>query len=418
MSGLSVIHAPARPVTLADRYELAEGRVLLSGVQALVRLLLDQHRADTRAGLRSATLVSGYQGSPLGGFDKEVARLGPLAAAHHLVHRPAVNEELGATAVWGSQLAGTLPRPRYDGVLGVWYGKSPGVDRSADAIRHGNLLGTDPRGGVLALVGDDPACKSSTVPGASEELLAALHVPVLAPGSVQEALDLGRHAIACSRVSGLWAALKVVTAVADASATAVVGLDRVQPRMPLLEWEGAPYVHRPTGHLLAPQSVELERTLTPRLELAKQYARLNGLNAVTHDAPGARLGVVVHGSARHELHAALTALGFGEAMPAPLRLLEVGMLFPLDDEAVRDFAAGLDEIVVVEEKGPFLERLVKEALYGGRATPPVIGKRDERGAPLLAAHGTLDADAIARALGARLLARAERDRAADTGRGA
>lgn len=156
----------------------------MTGIQALVRVLLDQHRADRVASLRTAALVSGYQGSPLGGFDKEIGRLGKRREDHEIVLRPAVNEELGATAVWGSQLAGTLPNPRFDGVLGVWYGKAPGVDRAADAIRHGNHVGTDPRGGVLALAGDDPACKSSTIPGASAPLLAALKVPVLVPGSV------------------------------------------------------------------------------------------------------------------------------------------------------------------------------------------------------------------------------------------
>ncbi|ADB54015.1 indolepyruvate ferredoxin oxidoreductase family protein [Conexibacter woesei] len=405
MSGVTVVQAGIRrrDVTLADRYLLPDGEVFLTGVQALVRLLLDQHRADVRDGLRTATLVSGYQGSPLGGFDKEVGGLGPLAAEHELVLRPGVNEELGATAVWGSQLAGTLPGPRYDGVLGVWYGKSPGVDRSADAIRHGNFVGTDPRGGVLALCGDDPACKSSTIPGASESLLAALHVPVFAPGSVQEVLDLGRHAIACSRASGLWSALKVVTNVADAAATATVGLGRVTPVVPVVEHDGVPYVHRPSAHLLAPESLELEQTLvTVRLELAKRYARLNDLNRVVIDHPAARVGIVAAGATLHDVRRALTDLGLDD--DAPVRLLHVGMPYPLDDEGVRAFAAGLDEIVVVEEKGPFLERLVKEALYGGPATPPVTGARDDRGAPLLPAHGTLDADAIAVALGSRLLA--------------
>ena len=157
--------------------------MFLSGVQALVRVLLDQHRADVRAGLRTATLVSGYPGSPLAGFVGEVGGLGALAAEHELILQPAVNEELGATAVWGSQLAGTLPGARFDGVVGVWYGKAPGVDRAADAIRHGNFVGTDPRGGVLALCGDDPACKSSTIPGASESLLAALHVRCSRPAA-------------------------------------------------------------------------------------------------------------------------------------------------------------------------------------------------------------------------------------------
>lgn len=408
--GGSTIAAPlaalGREVSLGDRYELESGRVYMTGVQALVRVVLDQHRADARAGLRTAALVSGYQGSPLAGFDREMARLGPLAAAHDVVLRPGVNEELGATAVWGSQLAGTLPGPRYDGVLGVWYGKAPGVDRSADAIRHGNFAGTDPRGGVLALVGDDPACKSSTIPGASEALLAALQVPVLVPGSVQEALDLGRHAIACSRASGLWASLKVVTNVADAAGTVEVGLDRVEPVMPVLEWEGAPYVHRPSAHLLAPQSLQMERTIAEvRLELAKRYARLNGLNRVVHDAPGARLGIVAAGATLHDVRRALADLGLATDEAPPLRLFQVGMLYPLDEATLRDFATGLDEVLVVEEKGPFLERLVRDALYGGPARPLVTGERDERGAPLVPAHGTLDADTLARAIGGRLLAR-------------
>jgi len=398
---------PHRPV-LADRYTLDEGRVLMTGIQALVRVLLDQHRADARAGLRTATLVSGYPGSPLAGFDREAAGLGSLAVEHDVVLRPAVNEELGATAVWGSQLAGTLPRPRFDGVVGVWYGKAPGVDRAADAIRHGNAIGTGPRGGVLALCGDDPAAKSSTLPSASEQLLAALRVPVFAPGSVQEALDLGRHAIACSRASGLWSALKVVTNVADAAGTVEVGLDRVQPQTPLLEWEGAPYVHRPNAHLLAPPSLELERTLVEvRLELARLYARLNELNRVVFDAPGARLGIVAAGTTAHDVRRALSDLGLDR--DAPVRLLQLGMLFPLDEQAVRAFARGLDELLVIEEKGPFLERLVKDALYDAAAgaRPRVLGQRDERGAPLVPTHGALDADAIARVIGRRLLAHDE-----------
>ena len=387
-----------RVVTLADRYELAEGRVFLTGVQALVRVVLDQHRADARAGLRTATLVSGYPGSPLAGFDQEVGRLGSLGAEHDVVLRRAVNEELAATSVWGSQLAGTLPGPRFDGVVGVWYGKAPGVDRAADAINHGNLVGTDPRGGVLALCGDDPACKSSTIPSASEALLAALRVPTLVPGSVQEALDLGRHAIACSRASGLWTALKVVTNVADAAATAEVGLDRVTPVMPVLEWEGAPYVHRPSASLLAPHSLELERTLLEvRLELAKRYAQLNALNRIVRDPPGARVGIVAAGATAHDVGRALDELGADA-----VRLLAIGMLFPFDEDSVRRFARGLDEILVIEEKGAFLEPLVRDALYGGAATPLVIGKRDERGAPLVPGHGTLDPDAIARVLAARL----------------
>jgi indolepyruvate ferredoxin oxidoreductase len=402
MTGL-IVPERDRQATLADRYELEQGRVFLTGIQAIVRVLLDQHRADALAGLRTGTLVSGYPGSPLAGLDLELGRLGGLLEQHGIVHRRAINEELGATAVWGSQLVGSLPGPRVDGVVGVWYAKAPGVDRAGDAIRHGNLVGTDPRGGVLALCGDDPACRSSTIPSASEALLAALRVPVFAPGSLQELLDLSRHAIACSRASGLWSALKVVTNLADAAGTAEVGSARVVPIVPTLEWEGAPYVHRPSANLLAPDSLELERTLVEvRLELAKRYARANGLNRVLVDAPGARLGIVAAGVTAHDVLRALAELGPDGRLP--VRVLAPGMLFPLEQEAIRGFALGLREVLVIEEKGPFLERLVRDALYGGPATPPVTGRHDDAGAALVPGHGALEPDAIARIVGARLLA--------------
>jgi indolepyruvate ferredoxin oxidoreductase len=391
-------------VRLGDRYLLREGRAFMSGVQALVRVLLDQHRADSAAGARTGILVSGYQGSPLGGFDQALAGLNGLAAEHDIVHRPGVNEELGATAVWGSQLATSFPGATVDGVLGVWYGKAPGVDRASDAIRHGNYVGADPRGGLLALFGDDPECKSSTLPSASESLLAALEVPVLAPGSVQELLDLGRHAIACSRASGLWAALKVATAVADATATVGVGIGRISPVTPTLEWEGAPYVHRPSAQLLAPWSLEMERTLREvRLELAKRYARANDLNPLVEPAPEARVGVVASGVAYYQLTQALADLGL--AGDPGLRILKVGLLYPLDEVAVRQFAAGLEEVIVVEEKGPFLERLIKEALYGTAGAPLVCGQRDDDGHVLFPSSGVLSADAIAAAVGRRVLRR-------------
>src|SRR3954464_15201569 len=231
-----------RAVTLEDRYELEQGAVHLSGMHALVRALLDQMRADRAAGLRTGAMVSGYQGSPLGGLDRELDRVRGLAADLGLRHQPAINEELGATAVWGSQLVGTLPRSAVDGVVGVWYGKAPGVDRAGDAFRHGGFAGAHPKGGMVALCGDDPASKSSTLPSASEGVLAGLGMPVLFPGDLQETLDLPRHAVAASRASGLWFAVKVATNVADGAGTARVGLDRVRPVVPVVEHEGRPYV--------------------------------------------------------------------------------------------------------------------------------------------------------------------------------
>src|ERR687894_2187306 len=220
---------PLLDVSLDDKYVLEEGRVLLTGVQGLVRLPLDQHRADRRRGLHTGTMISGYQGSPLGGLDKELQRNGELCAEHHVFHVPGLNEELGATSAWGSQLAGQLPGARYDGALAMWYGKSPGLDRAADSLRHGNFVGVPRTGGAMAIVGDDPSCKSSTIPSASEVLLQSLHMPVFYPGNVQEVLDLGLHAFACSRASGLWTGFKVITSVADPLGSAEVAPERVVP---------------------------------------------------------------------------------------------------------------------------------------------------------------------------------------------
>ncbi len=399
--------AVGRTVTLDDKYRLPEGRIVMSGVQALIRSAFDQLRADHAAGLRTGGFVSGYQGSPLGGFDQELARQHALAAELGLHHNPGLNEELGATSVMGSQLATQLPGARVDGVVGTWYGKAPGVDRASDAIRHANVAGTSPTGGVLALAGDDPASKSSTLPSATEPLLAALHVPVLYPGDVQETLDLARHGYELSRASGLWAALKVVTNVADGAGTAEVGPDRIRVVVPTVEYQGRPYRHTPTARLLAPVSTDLEASLFgARLPLALEYARLNGLNRVTLPTKDAWLGIVAAGKTFHDLRQALADLGLSDRalMHAGIRLLQLGMVWPLEPTICREFAHGLDEILVVEEKLPFVERELKSVLYGAGA-PTVLGKTDERGGPLLPAHGELDADDIALAIAARLRAR-------------
>ena len=411
--------ANARPVklsrpetTLQDKYVLEQGTIFLTGINALVRVLLDQHRADVRAGLNTATFVSGYQGSPLGGFDKELLRLGKLGTEHGITFTPGLNEELAATSVYGSQLVQNLPTPKHDGVTGVWYGKNPGLDRAMDALRHANFAGTHPKGGALALVGDDPSCKSSTLPSAAEATLASLHVPTFFPGTLQEVLDFGRHAIACSRASGLWSALKIVTNVADAAGTAQVWPDRVVPMMPRVEWQGRPYVHQPNGHLLAPQSLELEKTLFgPRLELATQYAQLNHLNPITVPTADAWLGIVATGKVYYELLQALRDLGLDQAAldRAGIRLMKVGMLYPHDRAAFREFGRGLDEILVVEEKLEYLESAIKDALYGTADAPRIVGKRDPDGRDLVSPLSDLDADAIALAVARRLDTRVHLD---------
>ncbi len=388
-----------REVSLADKYVLDEGRVLITGVQGLVRLALDQHRADRRRGLRTGTMISGYQGSPLGGLDQELARNRKLLEEHHVRHVPGLNEELGATSAWGSQLTAQLPGSSYDGVLGMWYGKAPGLDRAADSLRHGNFVGVSRTGGGMAVVGDDPSCKSSTIPSASEPMLASLHMPVFFPGNVQEVVDLGLHAYACSRASGLWAGFKIVTSVADAVGTIEVAPDRIAPVLPDLGYE-----HDPNGHLLAPASLDMERSLLgPRTDLALAYARENGVNRI-EGAREAWLGIVAAGKPYYDLKHALRDLGLDDRAldRAGIRILKLGMIWPLEHGIAHEFAQGLDEILVVEEKGPFLETLLKEALYGTASAPAVHGKRDERGDSLLPGELDLDADVISRAVAARL----------------
>jgi indolepyruvate ferredoxin oxidoreductase len=403
------LHRP--DVQLSDKYLLEQGTIFLSGTQALVRILLDQVRADRRRGLKTATFVSGYQGSPLGGLDKEILGLGDIATDHELHFTAGLNEELAATAVYGSQLAPSLggrAGVALDGVTGVWYGKNPGLDRAMDALRHANFAGTHPHGGALALVGDDPSCKSSTLPSAAEATLAALHMPTFFPGTLQEVLDLGLHAIACSRASGLWSAMKVVTSLADSAGTVAVWPERVGPVLPSVEdpaHPGQAYRHVPNGNMLAPLSMELERTLFgPRMEIARQYAALNQLNPVAVPTRDAWLGVVAAGKVYYELVQALADLGLDQRAleRAGIRLMKVGMLYPHDREAFRSFARGLEEVLVIEEKLPYLETALRDALYGTADTPRIVGKRDERDAPLLAPESDLDADAIAVALAARL----------------
>jgi indolepyruvate ferredoxin oxidoreductase len=395
--------APSQPgFSLNDRYTREDGDVLLSGVQALVRLVLDQRRADRRAGARTAALVSGYQGSPLAGLDIELGRQRALLEQHDVVHQPAVNEELAATAIFGTQIVDSVGGARYDGVLGLWYGKAPGLDRAADAIRHANLMGTASRGGVLAVVGDDPQSKSSTIPSSSDANFFDLQLPTLVPADAQEVLDLGRHGYALSRATGVWVGMKVATNVADGVFTARVGPER-EPTM----IHQRPFELTPQATMLAPLTLELERMLHEvRLPRARAYAAEHGLNRVTRAGPGDRVGVLATGKTYLDLVQALRSLGLddGALEAMGVRLMKLSMPYPLDPDAVRTFANALREIIVVEEKRGLLELFVKEALHGMTGAPRVLGKQDERGAPLVRAHGELDGDAIALALGPRMAA--------------
>ncbi|MFF4776944.1 indolepyruvate ferredoxin oxidoreductase family protein [Microtetraspora fusca] len=378
-------------VSLEDRYTAADGRVLMSGIQALVRLTLEQRRLDRERGLNTGVFVSGYQGSPLGGVDLEMGRAARFLGPAGVVFRPGLNEELAATAVAGTQLLAQVPGRRHDGVTGFWYGKNPGLDRAADAIRHGTLAGTAALGGAVAWIGDDPGCKSSTVPSSCEPMCQSLSMPLLAPGSVAEIIEFGLHAVALSRLSGLWTGLKIVADVADASATVDLG--------PLREGVPAPdHADRGASPLLVgPAALDAEHDLlTRRMELARRYAREHGLNRVTFDAPRATLGVLASGTSYAVVRRALADLGLDEDAMGDLglRLIRLAMPFPLAHDHLAAMTAGLDKVLVVEDKVPFLEGELKQALYGGERAPAVVGRE------LLTARGTLGAEDVARALAA------------------
>ena len=370
-----------------------------------MRLILEQQRSDRRQGSRTAAFVSGYEGSPLGGLDIELHRRTALLDELAVVHRPGLNEELAATAVAGTQLAPARPDSRFEGVVGYWYGKAPGLDRATDALRHANFGGTHPLGGALALVGDDPVSKSSTVTSASEQALAELAIPTVYPADPQEIIDLGLHAIAMSRASGLWSAMKIVTNVADGAADVLLRPARARPVEPAIADAHGPFRHTPTADLGGPTAVEAERTAYGiRLDVAREYARLNGLNLIESHGSSDRIGIVAAGKTYLDVCQALERLGLSPAERGRqgIRVLKLGMIFPIEPTVVDDFATGLEEIIVIEEKRPFLESALKDLLYGRANAPSMVGKRDLDGSPLFAEAGELDPDGIALGLARRL----------------
>jgi indolepyruvate ferredoxin oxidoreductase len=376
--------------------------VFLSGVQAIARLPIDQLRLDRRAGLNTAAFVSGYQGSPVGMFYEEVDKASRTVPELPVVNQRGVNEELAATAVMGSQLAVTLDDCKYDGVLGIWYGKGPGIDRAGDAIRHAVFASTAPHGGVVAVVGDDPSAKSSTLPSSSDATMVDLHMPLLFPGDPQEAIDVARHAVALSRACGLWSGLKLVTPVADGTGTVDVHPDRVQPVIPNIEIDGKPFRPHPNGRLIMPYTLEMERELREvRTELARQYGALNRLNRVTVRSADDWIGIAACGHTYHEVREALQVLGFTDddaLRSAGIRLFQLLMPIPLDRHDVREFAEGLTDVLVIEEKNPTLELLVRDALYDLADRPRVWGKRDEHGQIVVPYDSLLDTDRLMPAL--------------------
>jgi indolepyruvate ferredoxin oxidoreductase len=404
---------PTQPVSfsLAQRYQAGAGPVLLTGVQAIARMLVEQHAADAEAGLRTMSFVSGYQGSPLGGLDRTLAGAPELVETAGLKLVPAINEELAATAIWGSQVEVPARRRALDGAVGVWYGKAPGVDRAGDPMRHGNICGADPRGGVLVLAGDDPACKSSTIPCISERALAGFGLPVLFPGSAEEIVRLGRFAVAASRASGIWVGMKIVADVADGVWTVDGTAGQVDITVPELEWDGRPWQYTQTPMLIPPASVAAEEQLYgPRWAMLRAFLAANPINVVEVDTPDAWLGLVAGGKAFYDVRQALADLGLGDdeaIRGAGIRLLRLGAVHPIERELMRRFGSGLDTVLVVEEKTEFVESAVRDAMYRLPGAPEVIGSADRHGASLVPVFGELTAGALAGPLRRVLSARTE-----------
>lgn len=376
---------------LADRYRVGSGPVLLTGVQAIARLLVEQHAHDRRNGRRTASFVSGYQGSPLGGVDRMLADMPDVLEKHDIRFVPGLNEELAATAVWGSQQPLDPAEATHDGVVGYWYGKAPGVDRATDSLRHANMYGVDPHGGAVILAGDDPASKSSTVPAVSERTLAALGIPVLFPRNAAEVVSYGLHAVALSRASGCLVGLKIVADVADGSWVVDRRDEQFSPVVPEVEWDGKAWSYAQAPMIVNPDAiVGAEAQLVgPRTAMVHAYAAANGLNTVDIDPPHATTGFIAAGTTYDALRQAFVDLGVTDdaLATAGIRVLRLGLITPVEPSAVARFAEGLEEIVVVEDKTSFLEMQVREILYGTAGAPRVLGKKDAEGRPLVPADG-------------------------------
>lgn len=406
-----------RQVQLDDKYTLTHDLAWMSGIHALVRLPMNQRMRDLRAGLNTAGFISGYRGSPLGGYDQHLWKAGKYLSEHHVVFQPGLNEDLAATAVWGSQQTPLFRGAKYDGVFGLWYGKGPGVDRSGDVFKHANAAGTSPHGGVLVVAGDDHPAKSSTLPHQSDHILKACMIPVLFPATVQEILDFGAIGWALSRYAGVWVGMKCITDVVEASASVDVDPHRVTLTQPTdfeLPADGL-NIRLPDTPL-----AQEARLLDYKLYAALAFARANGLNRQLWSIPDeqARIGIVTSGKAYLDTRKALLDLGLDPqtCQRIGLRLFKVGMVWPLEASGLNTFAENLDEIIVVEEKRQILEYQVKEELFGwigrGKKIPRVVGKFDDKdggewavpqGNWLLPAHYEFSPAIVAQVIGQRLL---------------
>ncbi len=389
-------------VALDDKFDLGKERIFLSGAQAVIRMLLMQRERDRRAGLNTAGFVSGYRGSPLGGLDLQLWKAKDQLKQADVVFQPGLNEELAATAVWGTQQAELLGEGRYDGVFSLWYGKGPGVDRSGDVFRHANLAGSSRHGGVLALMGDDHNAESSTNAHATEFLFVDTMMPILNPAGVQELIDYGLYGYAMSRFAGTWAAIKCVKDNIESTASVDASLDRLNIVIPEFDM--------PPGGLNIRNELDQlgqeARLHEYKRAAASAFILANKLNHTVYSGGrNAKIGIITVGKSYLDVRQALDDIGIDEkrANEIGVRLFKVGCPWPLDLEHIADFVRGLETVIVVEEKRSLIEVQVRENLYNTAMHPTVIGKKDERGDWLFPAKGALDPNDIAIALGERIL---------------
>jgi indolepyruvate ferredoxin oxidoreductase len=388
--------------SLDDKYKARSGRVYLTGIQALVRLPMLQRERDLAAGRNTGGFISGYRGSPLGGYDHALWQARRWLKEHNIHFQPGLNEDLAATSIWGSQQLKLFPGATVDGVFGIWYGKGPGVDRSTDVLKHANSAGTSKHGGVLVLAGDDHACQSSTLAHQSEQVLAAAMIPIINPASVQEYLDLGLLGFALSRYSGCWVGFKAISETVESSASVRIDPDR--PIVVPTDFE------MPAGGLnirWPDPSLDQERRLHgPRMDAVAAFVRVNPFDRLVLPTREARLGILASGKAFLDVRQALAELGLDDkaAEALGIRLYKVGVTWPLEAEGARRFADGLQDLLVVEEKRGFIEDQLARILFNMPADrrPSLVGKRDEQGQVLFPSEGEISPTMAARAIAGRL----------------
>lgn len=391
-------------ITLDDKYTAEAGHVFLTGTQALVRLPMTQMRRDRAAGLRTGAFISGYRGSPLGAYDQQLTSARKYLDAQDVVFQPGLNEDLAATAVWGSQQLHLSPGARKDGLVGIWYGKGPGVDRSGDVLKHANAAGSARHGGVLALAGDDHTCKSSSIPHQSDHAFMSALMPMLYPSSIQEFLEMGLLGVAMSRFSGCWVGFKVISETVET--TSVVDLSQEQRQFILPEDfelpEGGLNLRWPD-----PPLVQDERLQELKGFAAIAFARANRVDQVTIANDRARFGIVASGKAYEDVRQAMAELELGpeELTAIGLRLYKVRMPWPLEPQGIRTFSEGLEEVLIVEERREIIENQIKQQLFNWRVDvrPRIVGKFDEADRPFLSLSQGLTVGRVASALAERLL---------------